>query len=355
MVTKNTRYFVTPVKDHAMGIDLDFGGSGKTPSDPQPSDDGKKGAQKPRAAEILTGDDILNRLTSLLNKNSGAKITAPKGEGSFDAINAEFIAAILANNLYRAVATHRRGADITRDNNFAVRKAAQLGFLPIVQWLAQNGADIRADDDYAFRQACANGHLETAQWLADSGANIRAASDFAIVQAAINNHLPVVTWLHDKGADILTVGDYVMRKCFESGHKDTCEWLRTKGVSIENFPDDTITRAVRAHGPELTVGWLWKATTASRVNKHITKTIVAAAVEANDPEHLIALVEGGVPYKTIQPLVSAALQDQKKSKIRDFLENGTDLERKSLVTSAISDALKNHASGGNTPKPPKPW
>ena len=64
------------------------------------------------------------------------------------------------------------GANITADDNLAVRYASKNGHLDTVKYLVSLGANITADDNYAVRCASKNGHLDTVKYLVSLGANI---------------------------------------------------------------------------------------------------------------------------------------------------------------------------------------
>ena len=91
-------------------------------------------------------------------------------------------------------------ADITADDNYAVRCAAENGHLEVVKYLHENEADITADDNYAVRYAAENGHLEVVKYLHENGADITAQDNYAVRWAARNGHLEVVEYLYENGA-----------------------------------------------------------------------------------------------------------------------------------------------------------
>ena len=97
------------------------------------------------------------------------------------------------------------------------------------QYLYENGADITAQDDYAVRWAAKNGHLEIVRYLFEKGADITAKNNYAVRLAACNGHLEVVRYLYEKGAYIMG-SVWTVRQATKNGHTDVVEYLREMGV-----------------------------------------------------------------------------------------------------------------------------
>ena len=68
----------------------------------------------------------------------------------------------------------KNGANITEEDNRAVRMASMCGYTETVQLLIDYGADIHTDDNYAVRWASGYGRTETVKLLIDYGADITA-------------------------------------------------------------------------------------------------------------------------------------------------------------------------------------
>ena len=64
----------------------------------------------------------------------------------------------------------KAGADVTAEDNFAVKYASRNGYLEVVKYLVSKGADVTAGDNYAMRWASRNGHLEVVKYLVSKGA-----------------------------------------------------------------------------------------------------------------------------------------------------------------------------------------
>ena len=87
------------------------------------------------------------------------------------------------------------GADITAQDNLAVRWASENGHLEIVKYLVQHGADITDENNQALRYASLNGHLLIVKYLVENGANITAQNSRALKSALDNERLDVVEYL----------------------------------------------------------------------------------------------------------------------------------------------------------------
>ena len=91
---------------------------------------------------------------------------------------------------------HENGADITAENNYAIRWTSRNGYLDVVKYLHANGADITTGNNYAIKWASNNGHLEVVKYLYINGADITVENNHAIRWASENGHLEVVKYLH---------------------------------------------------------------------------------------------------------------------------------------------------------------
>jgi ankyrin repeat protein len=125
------------------------------------------------------------------------------------------------------------GADISFDNNFAVRVAARKGHLEIVKFLFEKGADITANSNHAIQLAALKGCLAVVKYLFEKGADITAWDDAAFRFAAQNGHLKVVRFLCENGADITALNNYAIRLAAKEGHLKVVKYL----LSIESLAD----------------------------------------------------------------------------------------------------------------------
>jgi ankyrin repeat protein len=62
------------------------------------------------------------------------------------------------------------GADVSADDNYAVKWASENGHLKVVKYLVSLGADITADNNYAALWACRENHVEVVKYLVSQGA-----------------------------------------------------------------------------------------------------------------------------------------------------------------------------------------
>ena len=97
---------------------------------------------------------------------------------------------------------HKHGADITAQNNYVVRWAAENGHLDVVRYLHENGADIAARDNYAVRWAAYYGHLDVVKYLHENGADITDGDNGAVRWAKLNGSQEVVDYLLANGATL---------------------------------------------------------------------------------------------------------------------------------------------------------
>lgn len=113
----------------------------------------------------------------------------------------------------------------------ALGAAAVLGNIDLVKVLLQNGADARDNEDYAFRRAAELGHLAVARWLHEAaGADVRAKEDYAIGLAAQNGHLEMCKWLVSHGADVKADDSYALTYASRFGHLELVRWLLARGA-----------------------------------------------------------------------------------------------------------------------------
>jgi hypothetical protein len=93
-----------------------------------------------------------------------------------------------------------QGADIHAEDDWALRRASEMGQRDVVQLLLDRGADIHYEDDWALQRASEGGHRDVVQLLLDRGANIHARNDRALQLASNWGHQDVVQLLLERGA-----------------------------------------------------------------------------------------------------------------------------------------------------------
>src|SRR4030042_1933252 len=113
-----------------------------------------------------------------LNKNKYAYISP--WYHNYYHVDKDLIDYCKVGNLKMVKYLHQNGADITANNNAAIRWASRNGHLEVVKYLHQNGGDITADNNCAIRWASRNGHLEVVKYLHQNGCDISIDNNGAI-------------------------------------------------------------------------------------------------------------------------------------------------------------------------------
>ena len=96
------------------------------------------------------------------------------------------------------------------DKDQALIYASGNGKLELVKYLVELGADITAQDNYALREASYEGHLPVVKYLVEHGADISANDNQAVIYASENGHLPVVQYLVENDADVTAEDNYAI-------------------------------------------------------------------------------------------------------------------------------------------------
>jgi len=112
-------------------------------------------------------------------------------------------------------------ADISANDNQAVRVASRHGHLEIVKFLTGLGADITAKDNWALGAASVCGHFEIVKFLVENKADVKADDNFAVARAGGEDHLKIVKFLLDNGADFSS-----MRECHKIHFRTLKMWRR---------------------------------------------------------------------------------------------------------------------------------
>ena len=124
------------------------------------------------------------------------------------------------------------GADVTADDNYAIRSASESRYCTteMVKLLIQAGADVTADDNYAIRRASEYGRTEIVKLLIQAGAEVTARDNYAIRYAAANGHAEVVKLLIQAGADVTTNDNEAIINAFYYGHTEVVKLLKEAGA-----------------------------------------------------------------------------------------------------------------------------
>lgn len=93
------------------------------------------------------------------------------------------------------------GAYPDLNNNEALKRAAEYGYLDAMKCLYKYGADIHVDDDELLVFAAMDGYFDIVKFLVENDANIHADEEHALRYAAYNGYYDIVEYLLQKGAD----------------------------------------------------------------------------------------------------------------------------------------------------------
>jgi ankyrin repeat protein len=108
-----------------------------------------------------------------------------------------------------------RGVDFTTDYNFAIRRAAEKGYLKIVQLLLKHGADPTVKDNEAIKFVSKRNLCEVVRLLLDNNSKYKvdptAEDNYAIKNASERGHLETVRLLLDNGADPTAEDNYAIK------------------------------------------------------------------------------------------------------------------------------------------------
>lgn len=123
------------------------------------------------------------------------------------------------------------GADVTADDNGAVKLASEHGNLDVVKYLVSQGADITADDNYAVKWSSVFGRLDVVKYLVEHGADITADDNFAVRYASQYGRIEVVKYLVELGADVSAKDGYAIDVANLNGHTEIVKYLESVQVS----------------------------------------------------------------------------------------------------------------------------
>ena len=124
------------------------------------------------------------------------------------------------------------GADVTSDNNVALRAASANGHLQVVKVLLEAGANVTANDNLALRQASQNGRLKVVQVLLAAGADVTADNNFALIHASAEGHAQVVQLLLNTKADVTAGINSALREASSHGHSKVVQLLIQAGATL---------------------------------------------------------------------------------------------------------------------------
>jgi ankyrin repeat protein len=98
----------------------------------------------------------------------------------------------------------KNGGDIHADNEKAIQRASEYGYLNVVKCLVKYGANIHVHNDNTLRLASGRGHLDVIEYLISHGANVHIDNEHALRCASMNGRIDIVKCLIEHGANVNT-------------------------------------------------------------------------------------------------------------------------------------------------------
>ncbi|KAI9143921.1 ankyrin repeat-containing domain protein [Paraphysoderma sedebokerense] len=135
----------------------------------------------------------------ILNQYGHSKTLLRERLLRFPTFNSQILVILIKNN-----------ADFKADDHFALRFAAENGYLRSCELLINRGADLTALENHALHLACYNGHIEVVKLLLKHGADIHSMNGYALRFSCYNAHLSVVKLLLHHGARIDTLNHHAL-------------------------------------------------------------------------------------------------------------------------------------------------
>jgi ankyrin repeat protein len=148
-----------------------------------------------------------------------------------------FIDAIENKNIKCAKKLLENGANIHKNDDYALRLSSQHGYIDVVKFLIENGADIHANNDDALIESSTHGRIDVVKFLVENGSNIHADDDLALRWSSHNGHVDVVKFLIENGADIHADDDLALRWGSRYGHIEVVKILIENGANIHTYDD----------------------------------------------------------------------------------------------------------------------
>lgn len=146
-----------------------------------------------KGANITEDNNYALRWSALNSYYDIAKLLMEKGANAKN--NSSLICASISGSTNIAKLLLDHGAMVDFENNRAIIVAASYGFSDLAGLLLENGADIHINNDAPLRYAAHNGHFEVVKLLLNSGANINADNGAPTRYANENNYPQIVKLL----------------------------------------------------------------------------------------------------------------------------------------------------------------
>ena len=119
-------------------------------------------------------------------------------------------------------------------------RATRLGEIEIVKEAAERGADIHKEDEYALKEACENGHLEAVKYFIENGADIHITADMPLYRAMEYDHIEIVKYLKEVGVNISADNECALRWASANGYMSAVKYLVENGADIHANEDEAL-------------------------------------------------------------------------------------------------------------------
>ena len=146
-----------------------------------------------------------------------------------------FIRAITNGDLELSkFAVKTENANINTCEEYALRIAAEHGYVDIVKWLMEQGVNIHVENEAALNSACGNGHVEIVKLFVISGADIHISGDYPLHVAVERGHFDGVRYLVESGANVNAVNNLALTLACKNNHFEIVKYLIQAGAVISN-------------------------------------------------------------------------------------------------------------------------
>jgi ankyrin repeat protein len=129
------------------------------------------------------------------------------------------------------------GHDIRKQDDCALRIAAEFGRLEIIKYLESLGSDIKCNNSEALLWAAKNGHFETLEYLVEKGCDVRNRDDQTLIYAAVNGRLNIVEYLIDHGCDFKNQKNEALVRSILYGRLNVALFLIKHNYEINGIDD----------------------------------------------------------------------------------------------------------------------
>lgn len=130
-------------------------------------------------------------------------------------LNKSFIKAVKNNKIKLIKSLINKGADISFDDNFALRYSTKNNNLETIKILVNNGLSIHTCDDYILRWGTRLGYYDMTKFAVDNGAYLDACNAYAVVWSVYHCDENMLHLLLENGAKEHL--DFIIHMCIFYG------------------------------------------------------------------------------------------------------------------------------------------